>query len=82
MDAARGLHHGAFRVEFDDDIIEIAGTLFGRAQIKVKERAVGAFLAVNCQKFTGDSLHYASASGYHYNYKIYWVMIPKLIGQT
>jgi hypothetical protein len=54
MDAARRLHHGAFGIELDDHIVEIAGALFGRAQIEVKERHVRPCLAVNGKRFTWE----------------------------
>jgi hypothetical protein len=57
MDATRGLRHRSFGGEIDDYTIEVAGTLFGSAQVEIEKGSVDAFFAVNGQEITGYSLH-------------------------
>jgi hypothetical protein len=47
MDTARGLDHGAFRVELDDHVLEVAGAFIGRAKVDIEIWFVGASFAVN-----------------------------------
>jgi hypothetical protein len=60
MNAARGLHHGAFWREFDHHIFKIASAQIRLAQIEIKKGFNGARFAIYFKGLTGYELHFSS----------------------